>query len=122
MQKIINIDGKDILFKTSGGFFKRYKTQFKRDPISDIFSLVDIQNENGEIDLRNFDVEVLQDICWALAQNADKSIAPPEEWLDQFEEFPIADIIVELMDLIIRSISSSIEPKKNMTRGNLKSF
>lgn len=122
MQKIINIDGKDILFKTSGGFFKRYKTQFKRDPISDIFSLVDTQNENGEIDLRSFDAEILQDICWALAQNADKSIAPPEEWLDQFEEFPIADVIVELMDLIIRSISSSIEPKKNMTRGNLRSF
>lgn len=112
MQKIIKIDGKDVLFKTSGGFFKRYKTQFKRDPIADIFKLMDTQ-DGEEFNLRNFDVEVLQDLCWALAQNADKNILPPQEWLDQFEEFPIADVIVELMDLIIRSISSSIEPKKN---------
>lgn len=112
MQKIIKIDGKDVLFKTSGGFFKRYKTQFKRDPIADIFKLMDTQDAE-EFNLRNFDVEVLQDLCWALAQNADENILPPQEWLDQFEEFPIADIMVELMDLIIKSISSSVEPKKN---------
>jgi hypothetical protein len=41
-----------------------------------------------------------------LAKTANPSIPDPITWLDQFDEFPLMEIIPELQDLIIASIQS----------------
>ena len=46
-----------------------------------------------------------------MAKQADNSIPEPIEWLDQFDEFPMEDIIPELQDMLLASFSSA--KKKN---------
>lgn len=113
MEKIINIDGKDIKFKSTGAFLLRYKAQFGRDAIKDIYKLKDSIGDNGEIaNVEVLDLEVFYNLTWTLAKTANPSIDPPLEWLDSFEIFPLIDIIPEIIDLIFSSIAPKIESKK----------
>ncbi|HDR7449715.1 TPA: hypothetical protein QCX35_005948, partial [Bacillus toyonensis] len=40
------------------------------------------------------------DLTWLFAKTADSSIPDPMTWLDEFEEFPIEDIMPEIMELV----------------------
>lgn len=114
MEKKIKIDGKDVLFKTSGAFAKRYKAQFKRDAIADIFTLSKVFSDaNNDISsLADLNSEIMFDLCWSLARNADPNIPAPEEWLDTFDVFPVVDVMPEIIDLLMVSLSTSVKPKK----------
>lgn len=126
MEKTINVEGKDVKLKSSAAFAKRYKAQFRRDPLADIInlgnSLVDIDlktvgedPENVEYEVKeqpNIDLEVFYDVVWALAKNADKTIPEPIEFLDQFESFPIFDNIHDILDLALVSMNATVKPKK----------
>jgi len=52
------------------------------------------------------DMEVFYNICWTLAKTADNSISEPLEWLDTFEVFPLMEILPELQELMMSSLSS----------------
>lgn len=114
MEKILNIDGRNVKFKSTGAFLLRYKAQFKRDAIQDIFRLADaVDLETNEIkDISALDLELFYNLVWVLAKTADPSIDPPIEWLDTFSEFPLMNIIPEIMELIMSCISPSVESKK----------
>jgi len=114
MEKILNIDGRNVKFKSTGAFLLKYKMQFKRDALQDIFRLQNaIKQETNEIkDIEALDLEVFYNLIWALAKTADPSIDPPMEWLDTFSEFPLVEIIPEVMDLIFSCIKSTTPSKK----------
>ena len=100
-------------FKSTGAFLLRYKAQFGQDPLPQIFKLAEVINEEGEItDINALDLEFFFNLIWVLAKTADPSIPPPMEWLDTFDEFPLADILPELMDMISSSLQSTVENKK----------
>jgi hypothetical protein len=42
-----------------------------------------------------------------MAKTADPTIPEPMEWLEQFDEFPMAQIIPELQDMMTSSFQSS---------------
>ena len=42
-----------------------------------------------------------------MAKTADPTIPEPLEWLEQFEEYPITDIIPQLQELLIASFQTS---------------
>ncbi|PED84296.1 hypothetical protein CON65_02355 [Bacillus pseudomycoides] len=111
MEKTIVIDGKDVRLKSTASTVKRYKAQFRRDLFADMMSLGvfnSLPSQNAEqpnIDLSNvdfsrLDFEVIYDLVWLYAKQADSSIPDPITWLDWFEEFPIYDIIPEIQDMI----------------------
>ena len=116
MEKTILIDDKKIKFKTTGATPLRYKAQFGKDYFKEILKLAPLEglkNEKG-LDLElleNIDFEVFYNIAWTMAKQADNSIPEPIEWLDQFDEFPMEDIIPELQDMLLASFSSA--KKKN---------
>lgn len=114
MEKILEIDGKKVPFKTSGAFFMRYKQQFKQDPIKDIMLLSETINgsDGQDIDLSNIDTEILFNLCWCLAKNANPELPIPMEWLETFEVFPVFDVIVEVIDLIVASMVATKSLKK----------
>jgi hypothetical protein len=114
MEKILNIDGRQVKFKSTGAFLLRYKAQFHKDALKDIFKLIEsIDEETNEIiNVDALDMEVFYNLVWVLAKTADPSLPPPLEWLDTFSEFPLNDIIPEVIDLITSSITSQTEPKK----------
>lgn len=114
MEKIISIDGRDVRFRSTGAFLLRYKAQFQRDALRDIFKLESIVNkETGEVEsLEALDLETFYNIVWTLAKTADPNIPPPLEWLDSFDEFPLIDIIPEIIEMILSTISTKVQPKK----------
>lgn len=113
MEKILNIDGRQVKFKSTGAFLLKYKAQFGRDALQDIFKLqgaVDVNNKIANIEA--LDLEVFYNLTWTLAKTADPSIDPPMEWLDGFSEFPLLDIIPEITDMIFNCLSSTVASKK----------
>jgi hypothetical protein len=114
MEKTIEIDGRQIRFKSTAATPLRYKAQFGRDYFSELLKMNKLGKLNleGEEDnyeaLEILDFEVFYNIIWSLAKTADKSIPEPITWLDEFEEFPIMEILPELQELI----TSSIQGKK----------
>lgn len=112
METTINIDGKDIRFKSTGSAPLRYKMQFKRDFFSDLMKMQGAIKKGGkDIDFDVFDLEVFYNIAWIYAKTADPSISSPLEWLDTFDTFPIIEIIPELQDIITASLGT-INSKK----------
>ena len=114
MEKILTIDGRQVKFKSTGAFLLKYKAQFGRDALQDIFRLQNAINaKTNEIkDLSALDLEVFYNLIWALAKTADPSIPPPMEWLDTFSEFPLIDIIPEVVDMIFSCLKSTATSKK----------
>ena len=113
MEKILTIDGRQVKFKSTGAFLLRYKAQFGRDALKDIFVLQKVIGESGNItNIDALDLEVLYDLAWTLAKTADPSIQTPLEWLDTFGEFPLIDIMPEIADMIFSSLTSTAESKK----------
>ena len=39
MEKILTIDGRQVRFKSTGAFLLRYKMQFGRDAIADVYKM-----------------------------------------------------------------------------------
>ncbi len=76
MEKILNIDGRNVKFKSTGGYLLRYKAQFNRDAIQDIFKLANAINEDtGKIiNIDALDLEVFYNLVWTLAKTADPTI------------------------------------------------
>jgi hypothetical protein len=114
MEKTIVIDGKKIGFKTNGATPLRYKAQFQRDYFKEILKLAPLEKlqkkKNKEItpsDLDALDFEVFYNIAWTMAKTYDPTIPEPLEWLETFEEFPIAEIIPQLQDLMVSSFQTS---------------
>ena len=105
MEITINIDGKDVAFKSTGAIPKRYKMQFGRDLFADLFKM-GITKEMKEDDIRKLDFDVFYDIAWTFAKTADSSIPEPLKWLDSFDVFPIMDLVPQLQELIALTISS----------------
>jgi hypothetical protein len=116
MEKTILIDGQKVRFKTNGATPLRYKAQFGKDYFKEIFKMLPLTQINKKdvnpADLEALDFEVFYNIAWIMAKTADPTIPEPLEWLEQFDEFPIADIFPELQELMLASMQSS---KKNMT-------
>jgi len=112
MEKVLIIDGRQVRFKSTGAFLLRYKAQFGRDAIQDIFKLEGAFKGNEIANVDVLDLEIFFNLAWTLAKTADPTIPPPMEWLDGFSEFPIMDIIPEISDMIFSSITTKVESKK----------
>lgn len=116
MEKIINISGKDIKFKSTAGTLNRYRVQFKSDMIKDLMKVqTKLQGVKNDMDQFNVvDLEIFEQIAWAMAKTADSSIPPIEEWLDDFDTFSIYQILPELSDLMLSNFKGTNEQKKNI--------
>jgi hypothetical protein len=113
MEKILTIDGRQVKFKSTGAFLLKYKAQFGRDALQDIYKLqsaIDDKNNIKNIDALN--LEVFYDLVWTLAKTADPSLHPPMEWLDTFDQFPIMDFISELYEMIFSCMTTTVQSKK----------
>lgn len=114
MEKTIIIDEKQVRFKSNGSTALRYKVQFGKDYFQEIMKMLPLaklqKKKSQEVkakDLETLDFEVFYNICWVMAKTADHSIPEPLLWLDQFDEFPIADILPELQELIEATLKTT---------------
>jgi hypothetical protein len=113
MEKTIEIDGKKVRFKTTGATPLRYKAQFGKDYFKEILKLAPLQKLQGDSksitneDMQHLDFEVFYNISWIMAKTADPTIPEPMEWLEQFDVFPMAEVIPELQDLMMASFQTT---------------
>ena len=115
MEKTISIDGKKVKFKSNGATPLRYKAQFGKDFLKEILKMSPIEKiskkkKNQELDVKDLealDFEVFYNIAWVMAKTADPSIEEPLEWLSNFDEFPIAEILPEMQELITASLMTT---------------
>lgn len=117
MEKVIIIDGRDVRLRSSGSTTMRYKAQFASDFFKDILKLnflASIMDDNENADLsklteeqiEKIDFEVFTRLIWTFAKTADpQNVQDPLTWLDQFDEFPIMDILLEIIDLLTACLS-----------------
>lgn len=142
MESIIKIGDKDVRVNNRAGWTMTYRDQFGRDIVPTLMPLfagaLDVVSglikETGKIDSVEFEdilavadgdalinafihlsgfefVEILY-ITWAMAKEADNSIPEPKTWIRSFEEFPIDEVVPEVVKLAFTGMVSS----KNLER------
>jgi len=109
MRKDITIGDKNVPMSASAVtpiMFK--KLTGGKDLIKGVRNLNKTAEEEGDVDM-----EFVAQMAWVMAREADKQIAPFEEWLEQFEMFDIVDALGQIMELWnLNSRQSSFPAKK----------
>lgn len=119
MQKIINVDGQDILLKINGGFLIDYKMRFKKDVFQEFFKIANALSNTDEDNslsvMSTLDMETIYNIIYLMAKTADNSIPDePVEWFRKFDSFPIADILTDAVELMADSFIGDNQKKTKM--------
>ena len=109
MEKTILISGQQVSFKTNGAVPKRYQMQFKRDLFKDLLAMGMTGQTEAKTELEAFqdiDFDLFYNLAWVLAKSADSTIPEPLTWLEEFETFPIMDILPELQEMLAALFSA----------------
>lgn len=114
MEKTIIIDGKEVKLKNTAGFPLRYKAQFGRDFFVDMFKMKGLEKLKDKDpedftyeEIKQMDYETFFNIIWVLAKTADKTISDPLSWFDEFEQFPMDEVIPQAQDMIMHTFNST---------------
>lgn len=140
MEKIIKIGKQEVRLNNNVAWTMEYRDQFGKDIVPVVMPLLAsmieglstvIAEAGDEINLstiaeavqgRAIDimlpmfqaefVDLVVNVTWAMAKAADEGIAPPKQWVRQFEEFPLDVIAPAVFDLVMKGFVSS----KNLKR------
>ena len=105
MIKTVEINGKQVPFKATGSTLSRYRAKFNSDLLSD-YQKVTASELGGEA------LEICLRIAYIMAKQADPSIPDdPWDWVDQFEVFPVIDVVPQVITLWSDSMGTLNTPK-----------
>ena len=115
MEKLIKLGSREVRLVSSGATPILYKSAFQRDFFEDLSSILELASisasEKSELEIMqevmgNNRMRIFQQFTWTYAKNADSSIKPLDEWLAEFEEFPVFDVLEEVIELVVTSLST----------------
>ena len=116
MEKILKIDGKDVVFKSTAGTLLRYRNNFGTDMLKDVINLQKklqkVKEDASEFDA--VDLDTFAKLAWAMAKTANGRIPPIEQWLDNFETFSIYSILPDLLSLMTDNLKQQQQITKNV--------
>lgn len=141
MEKIIKIGKQEVRLNNNVAWTMEYKDQFGKDIVPALMPVIatmiegisTIVAETGTTDIKGEDiaaalqgrtldvlipmyqvefVDVIISVTWAMAKAADDTIAPPKQWVRQFDEFPLDIIGPAVYELVVKGFISS----KNLKR------
>ena len=117
IEKVIEISGQQVKFRSSATVPRLYRIKFKRDIFKDLAKLEKAYSKKAkdgegiEID----DLEIFENVAYIMAFHADPSIPKTiDEWLDQFEMFSIYQVLPEILELWGSNMMTDIEAKKGL--------
>ena len=117
IEKVIDISGKQVKFRSSATVPRLYRIKFKRDIFKDLTKLEKAYSKkakDGE-DIEIDDLEIFENVAYIMAFHADPSIPKTiDEWLDQFEMFSIYQVLPEILELWGSNMLTDIEAKKGL--------
>ena len=141
MEKVIKIGKQEVRLNNNVAWTMEYRDQFGKDIVPTLMPVLasmmegvstiisetgkteisvsdiadSLQGRTMEILLPMFQVEfvdVVVNVTWAMAKAADETIAPPKQWVRQFDEFPLDTVGPAVYELVIKGFISS----KNLKR------
>ena len=140
MEKIIKIGKQEVRLNNNVAWTMEYRDQFNKDILPVVMPIVaavsegisSVLSEAGDeltttsiaeaIQGRSMDillpmfqaefVDLIINVTWAMAKVADEGIAPPKQWVRQFEEFPVDVVAPAVFDMVLKGFVSS----KNLKR------
>ena len=119
LTKTIEIDGKEVTFKTSAVVPRIYRLKFGRDIYKDLAKLEKAIGKGDESasNLDLFSLEMFEDLAYVMAKHADAGIPnTPEEWLDGFNTFSIYQVLPQLIELWGLNIQTEVKSKKELAQ------
>ena len=123
MDKIINIDGRDIKFRATARTPRLYRMLTNRDMIKDMnilakaFSEAKKGKETDERIMSRLNTQhlmIFEDSAYVMARHANPDIPEQtaDEWLDTFNMFDIYEVFPQLMELWNLNTETTAESKK----------
>ena len=110
MIKTVTIAGKPVDLKATGSTLIKYRNQFGRDLINDFQAVQTAFETEGEINGETFDI--VAKLTYTMAKQADKTItASLEDWLDEFDYFPISEFAADVIMLWASSLQTQSDLK-----------
>ena len=111
----IEIDGQEVLFKTSAAIPRIYRLKFQRDIYKGLRvleqSIGEGNEESSNLDL--FSLEMFENIAYTMAKHGNPEIPDDvEEWLDGFTTFSIYEILPHILELWAINNKTTAKPKK----------
>lgn len=103
MEKIIEIDGKQVKFRATAAIPRLYRIKFGRDIMQDMKELAGAleKSEKGEENIPPEFLEVFENVAFLMARHAtpDMEATTVENWLDGFDTFSIYVVLPQLLEL-----------------------
>lgn len=142
MEKVIKIGKQEVRLNNNVAWTMEYRDQFGKDivpalmpvlasMVEGVSTIISDSSAGGELNVTNiaeslqgraldillpmFQVEFVDtivNVTWAMAKAADETIAPPKQWVRQFEEFPLDIVCPAIYDMVLKGFVSS----KNLKR------
>ena len=111
MEKIIEINGKELKLKTSAAVPRLYRLIYERD-IFDDFNYLNDQIQAGERPPEMY--TILENVLHLMNRYADDTQPDSvEEWLDQFETLDIVQVLPVVVEMWKIENTSTSKAKKN---------
>lgn len=117
MDKIIQVDKKEIKFRATARTPRLYRAIIGRDMIADMNRLMKAfdRKKKGEDDLDVVDLQIFENVAYIMARHAnpDTIEKTPDEWLDTFDMFSIYEVLPHILELwAINNKQTSVAKKK----------
>lgn len=115
MDKIIQIDGKEVKFRATARTPRLYRALVGRDMIADMNKLQKRFQKVGEGDQFDIlDLQIFEDTAYIMARHAnpDMKERSADEWLDSFDMFSIYEILPQIFELWAINTKQTSTPKK----------
>ena len=148
MEKIIKIGKQEVRLNNNVAWTMEYRDQFGKDilpvimpllasMIEGISTIMADANKEGELTTSSIAealegrtmevllpafqaefVDLVINVTWAMAKVADEGIAPPKQWVRQFDGFYLDEVGPAIFDLILKGFVSSKNLKRLKKIGN----
>lgn len=113
MRKVINIGGVDVAFKASAATTIKFRNKFGEDMIREMAKAY-AEYKHGKVTAYSAEtLEMFFKLAYIMAKQANPDITDdPDEWLDEFDVFPINVVFPQIMELWQNSLQTTEIAKK----------
>lgn len=116
MDKIVEIDGKEVKFRATARTPRLYRVLIGRDMIQDMNKLMKAyeRKKKNDDDLDIIDLQIFEDVAYAMARHAnpDMEEKTADEWLDTFQMFSIYEVLPHIIELWALNTKQTSTSKK----------
>lgn len=114
MEKVIEIDGKEVKFRATAAIPRLYRIKFGRDIMKDMQDIQRAMEKSDKEPIPMKMLEVFENVAYLMAKHADPTMEAKtvEDWLDGFDTFSIYIVFPQLLELWRANNQTLVNAKK----------